>query len=128
MKKYVENNFASFRMEKGILHITYKETICLYLPAAMEVVSQRLILQHGKPYPILCDIRGVNDVTGEAREYLVTEGSVLISALALVAKTPLSHLYTEIYALETPPIRLKTFKEETMAMEFLRPFARIPDL
>jgi len=126
MRKYVENDFASFRMEKGILHITYKETLCLYLPAAMAVVSQRLLLQHGMPFPILCDIRGVNDVTVDAKEYLVTEGSVLISALAMVTKTPLSHLYTEIYTLESPPITLKTFREETMALEFLRPFVHSP--
>ena len=105
----------------------YKETLCLYLPAAMAVVSQRLLLQHGMPFPILCDIRGVNDVTVDAKEYLVTEGSVLISALAMVTKTPLSHLYTEIYTLESPPITLKTFREETMALEFLRPFVHSPN-
>ena len=127
MKKYIENNFASFKMDRGILHIAYKENLCLSLKAAKEVVSQRLKIQHGRAYPIVCDMRGIKDVTVDAKEYLVTEGSVLISALAMITKTPLSLLYTEIYTLETPPITIRRFTDESRALEFLRPFVELND-
>lgn len=124
MNKYVENDFALFRLENGILHIVYKENVSLFLRDAMKVVAQRLILQQGKAYPILCNIRGLKDVSRDARGYLAVEGTLLISALAFVSKTPLSTLFTKIYINDISPFRIKMFTDERSALEFLQPFAQ----
>lgn len=126
MKKYVENNFASFLLEKGILHICYKEDVSLLLRGAMEIVAQRLILQQGKAYPVLCHIRGLREVSRDAQKYLAVEGSLLIKALALVYTPPLSRVFFLLYLQNFPPIPIKIFTEEARALEFLAPF-REPD-
>src|SRR5690554_3543673 len=122
MKKYVENNFAFFRLEKGILHLSYKEDVSLLLRSAMEIVAQRLIFQQGKAYPILCNMRGVRYISLNAQKYFAVEGSLLIMALALVSKPPLAMVYTKLYIKEAPPIKMKMFTEEVLALEFLSPF------
>lgn len=124
MKKYEENEFASFRLENGILHIVYKENVNLFLGDAMKVVAQRLTFQQGKAYPILCNIRGLREISKEARGYFAVEGTLLINALAFVSKTPLSTIFTKIYINDISPFRIKMFTDETSALEFLHPFAQ----
>ena len=121
----MENNLASYRMEKGILYVTYKENVTIFLKQAMEIVSQSLAFQEGKAYPILCNIKGVRGIGKDARTYLSMEGSVLIKALALVYKTPLSEILSKVYIKENPPIQTKMFMEETTALEFLSHLAGI---
>lgn len=123
MKKYAENNFASYRLEKGILHIVYKENVNLFLRGAMEVVAQRLVFQQGRAYPILCNIRGLREMGQDAQRYLAVEGAQLIKALALISRTPLAIMFTKLYIDEMPSIPMGTFTEEYLAMEFLNPFA-----
>src|SRR5690606_5473828 len=104
MKKYAENNFVSYKLEKGILHIVYKEDVNLFLKGAMEVVAQRLVFQQGMAYPILCNIRGLRDMEQDAQSYLAVEGTQLIKALALISRTPLSIMFTKLYMDEIPSI------------------------
>ena len=125
MGKYLENDLASFRMEKGILYVTYKENVNIFLKQAMEIVSQRLAFQQGKAYPILCNIKGVRGIGKDARAYLAMEGSVLIKALALVYKTPLSEILSKVYIKENPSIQMKMFMVEASALEFLSHLAGI---
>ena len=124
MKKHVENDFASFRLENGILQIVYKENVNLFLRDAMKVVAQRLSLQQGEAYPILCNIRGLRDISRDARGYFAVEGTLLIRALAFVSKSPLYNMYTKLYINDIPPIRIKMFTDERSALEFLHPFAQ----
>jgi hypothetical protein len=123
MKKHVENDCASFRLENGILHIVFKENVSLLLRDAIKIVAQRLLLQQGKTYPILCNIRGLRDISRNARGYFAVEGTLLVSALALVSKSPLSSMFTKLYINDVPPIRIKMFTDESSAMEFLHPYA-----
>jgi len=53
------------------------------------------------------------------------EGSVLIKALALVYKTPLSEILSKVYIKENPPIQMKMFMGEASALEFLSHLAGI---
>lgn len=119
MGKYMETYLVSFRIEKDILHVTYKENVTIFLKQAMEIVSQRLAFQQGKAYLILCNIKGVRGIGKDARAYLALEGSVLIKALALVYMAPLSEILSKVYIQESPPIQMNMFKGETTALEFL---------
>ncbi len=115
-----ENSYASFGIKEGILFFVYKEDVDIDLPAAIEIVTDRLRLQKGKSYPVLCDTRGVKSIDMNARRYLSTEGSVFIKAVALVSDNPLSHIFSEIYVKgNTPPIPTKIFDNETEAITYL---------
>lgn len=115
-----ENNYASFGLKKGILFFVYKEDVDIDLSAAIEIVTDRLRMQKGKSYPVLCDTRGVKSIDMNARRYLSTEGSVFIKAVALVSDNPLSHIFSEIYVKgNTPPIPTKIFDNETEAIKYL---------
>src|SRR5690606_35149037 len=127
MGKYLEHDLASFRIEKGILHINYKENVTIFLRDAMEVVAQRLVFQEGKAYPILCHIKGVVNIGKDARKYLAMEGSILIRALALVSNTPLSDILSKVYMKANPAIQIKMFTEEIKALEFLSQWVDIDE-
>ncbi|WP_338356907.1 hypothetical protein [Yeosuana marina] len=119
-----ENDFASFWIKRGVLFFIYKEDVDINLPIAMQIVSDRLKLQKGKAYPVLCDIRGVKNIDMNARRYFAAEGSIFIKAVALISDTPLSHIFSEIYVKgNTPPIPTKIFNEDTEALTFLSEFA-----
>lgn len=119
----VENNFASFWIQKGILYFKYKEDVDIDLAAAMQIVTDRLQLQKGKTYPILCDTRGVKSIDMNARRYLANEGSVFITAVALVSDTPLSRIFSEIYIQgNSPPIPTKVFVDPNEALTFLHEY------
>lgn len=117
----IENNFASFWIQNGILYFKYKEDVDIDLAAAMQIVSDRLQLQKGKTYPILCDTRGVKSIDMNARRYLANEGSVFIKAVALVQDSPLSRIFSEIYIQgNTPPIPTKICNDTNEALTFLQ--------
>jgi len=116
----IENNFASFWIQKGILYFKYKEDVDIDLAAALQIVTDRLQLQKGKTYPILCDTRGVKSIDKNARRYLASEGAIFIKALALVCENPLSRIFSEIYIQgNTPPIPAKICNDTKEALSFL---------
>ncbi|XCF04812.1 hypothetical protein ABI125_08730 [Tamlana crocina] len=116
----VENNFASFWIKSGILYFKYKEDVAIDLAAAMQIVTDRLQLQKGKSYPILCDTRGVKSIDMNARRYLASEGAIFIKAVALVQNNPLSRIFSEIYVQgNKPPIPIKICNGTDEALSFL---------
>lgn len=116
----IENNFASFWVQSGILFFKYKEDVVIDLAAAIQIVTDRLQLQKGKSYPILCDTRGVKSIDMNARRYLAGEGSVFIKAVALVQDNPLSRIFSEIYVQgNKPPIPIKICNGTDEALSFL---------
>ncbi|QLE01996.1 hypothetical protein HX109_10685 [Galbibacter sp. BG1] len=119
----VENNFASFWIQNGILHFTYKKDVTIDLTAAMQIVTDRLQLQKGKFYPILCDTRGVKSIDMNARRYLAREGTVFIKAVAFVQDNPLSRIFSEIYVQgNRPPIPTKICDDTKVALRFLNEY------
>lgn len=116
----IENNFSSFWIEREVLYFKYKEGVEIRLPAAIQIVRDRMKLHRGKAYPVLCDISGVINIDLNSRRYLAKEGSTLIKAIALVSITPISNLISEVYISgNSPPIPTRMFKMKEEAMEFL---------
>lgn len=119
----VENNFASFWIQKGILYFKYKEDVDVDLDAAMQIVADRLELQKGKSYPILCDTRGVKSIDMNARRYLASEGTLFIKAIALLQDNPLSRIFSEIYVQGNKlPIPTKICDDTNAALQFLQDY------
>lgn len=119
MENYIENNYATFWLQNGIVHFVYKDHVNIQYPEAMQIVADRLKLQQGKPYPVLCNIKGLKEIDKDSRRFLFYEGSSLIKAVAFVSLTPLSSILTKLYTRNKPTIPTKVFYTEHEALEFL---------
>ncbi|GAA3573376.1 hypothetical protein [Snuella lapsa] len=120
---HLENGYATYSIDDGIMHITYKTGVYIDLNAAVKIVEDRLSLQNDRPYPVLCDIHGVKAVDKSARDYLAIEGSVLVSAVAFIVKPPVSTWLSEFYlTANKPAVPTRAFTEPTEAKRFLNQF------
>ncbi|WP_303319143.1 hypothetical protein Q4Q34_03690 [Flavivirga abyssicola] len=120
MIDHIENEYAKFWIEKDILHFVYKNGISIDQSVAMKVVEDRLLLQQGKAFLILCDMRGIKKINKSARNYLALEGSTLIKAVALLVNNPLSSTISGFYIkTSNPTITTQVFTEEKEALKFL---------
>ncbi len=120
MKKGIVNDYATYKIDNGILFFTYKENIILRLAEAIEIVTERIAFQNGKAYPILCDIRGIKHIDKDARRYLSTEGAQLTKAVAFISDNPLSHILSNVYLkANTPPNPIKVVGTELEGIKFL---------
>lgn len=120
MLNNIENNYASYRFVDDIVCIRYHIGITIDRKAAFKIVEDRLTLQEGESFPVLCDIRGVKDINKSARDYLAIEGSLFIKAVAFIIENPLSGIMTKFYLRASkPPIPTKAFLTIEEAKEFL---------
>ncbi len=125
MLQYYENKYAKYKLDQHILYITYKKGISIDLKASTQIVKDRLKLHKGVSLPILCNIRGVKNVSKPARNYLAMEGSTLIEAVAFIIESPLSEIISQFYIqTNNPPIPSECFVEIPKALDFLNEFVK----
>lgn len=123
MYDYLENEFAEFWIDKGILFFVYKPFSLIDLNAAEKIVADRLKLQRENAYPIFCDTRGIKDSEKAARDYLAIEGSILAKAVALLVKPPITEAMTFFYIKKSKPvIPTKIFTDKEEALEFVESY------
>lgn len=116
----IENNFALYKLDGGILYIRYHKGTVINHEGAVRIVADRFRLQKGICYPALCDMRGVEEVDKPARDYLALEGSILLKAVAFVVGDPTSEIISYFYRRITKPsIPTKTFQNMDEAKLFL---------
>lgn len=121
MSQEVQNDYAIFKVEQGIMHFTYKNGVELDLTAAMEVVSDRIKAQGNESFKVICDIRGLKSVNKEARDYLAKQGSQQVDAVALIVGSPARKVMSNFYlAVNKPDVPTKLFISHQEAMEFLQ--------
>lgn len=120
MLDHIENNYASYKFEADVVYIRYHIGITIDRKAAIRIVEDRLLLQQGQSFPVLCDIRGVKDINKSARDYLAIEGSIFIKAVAFIVEDPLSAIISKFYLkVSKPLIPTKAFQTMEEAKEFL---------
>lgn len=120
MLDYIENNYASYKFADDVVYIRYHIGITIDYKAAVKIVEDRLILQEGQSFPVLCDVRGVKDINKSARDYLAIEGSLFIKAVAFIVENPLSEIMSKFYLRASKPsIPTKAFLTIEEAKEFL---------
>lgn len=125
MSFFLENDFATYHIRDGILRINYRQGISIDLPTAILIVEDRMALQEGLPYPVLCDIRGIHEVDKSARDYLAIEGSVLVTAVAFLIEPTVSRVLSEFFLrIHNPPIPSKAFTDREAALAFLAGFKK----
>ncbi|OYX28899.1 MAG: hypothetical protein B7Z06_00255 [Flavobacteriales bacterium 32-35-8] len=118
-----ENDYARFWFAEHILFIEYKPQTTINLKVAKRVVADRILLQDGKPYPVLCDIRGIIDSDKAGRDYLAKSGSVLITAAALIIHEQVSLTISNFYLhISKPTVPTKLFTTRHEALIYLKPF------
>jgi len=117
---YYQNDFAEFWTEGSILFFVYKQGISLNLDAAKQLVADRLKVQNGVEYPVLCDMRGIKDSDKPARDYLAKEGSSQVRAVAVLIDSPVTRVMLNFYlSISRPLIPTKMFTDKNQAIEFL---------
>lgn len=120
MLENIENNYASYSLRDNIVFIRYHIGITIDKDAALKIVEDRLALQEGESYAVLCDIRGVKDINKSARDYLAIEGSLFVKAVAFIVENPLSGNMTKFYLkANKPPVPTRAFLSIEEAKEFL---------
>ena len=123
VSRFFENQFATYLIQDRILCIVYKSGITINLSAAIQIVKDRLLLQEGLPYRILCDARGVYAADKSARDYLALEGSTLVLAVAYLVEPTISMALSKFYlSINNPPIPSKVFTQKDEAIRFLEDF------
>lgn len=122
-RSFVENEYARLWIQNRILFFEYKSGVQITLEVARKVVADRVALQNGRAFPILCDISGVLGSEKAARDYLSLSGSVLTRAISfLVAPTvPLAILRFYLEK-NKPPIPTAHFSDKAQAIKFLEPY------
>ncbi|MCM4161596.1 hypothetical protein FHG64_06235 [Antarcticibacterium flavum] len=122
-KKYFENERVRIKIETGILYFEYLPNTVLTLEVARKIVAARLALQENKSYPIFCDIRGIDAIDKQARDYLAKEGSILAKAVSSLALEPVSTSIVEFYIQTSKPrIPTKIFTNKFLALKFLEQY------
>ena len=116
----IENDFAEFHLKNGIMFFTYKKDSYLDLEAAMRVVNDRVSIQNGKSYPVLCNITGLKGISKDGRDFLAKEGSELVKAVALIGASPGLRVMTNFYLYVNKPIvPTKVFPSKSEALKYL---------
>tara|TARA_R110002073_G_scaffold327921_3_gene508846 strand:- start:3849 stop:4223 length:375 start_codon:yes stop_codon:yes gene_type:complete len=119
----LENAYATYKLENGILYVVYSKDVILDLPAAVYIVKDRLSMHEGRFLPVLCDIRQIKEINKAARAYLSIEGSILIKAVAFIVDSPVSEMLSEFYLRTSkPPIPTESFNTMEEALKFLNKF------
>jgi hypothetical protein len=123
MEDYFENEFALFWISGNILFFEYKPGVVINFAAAQRIVADRIQMQRGKAYPVLCDVGGIADSDKAGRDYLAQYGSVLTKAVSIVAQQTISIVMISFYLkISKPQVPTKVFRDKPAALEFLKAF------
>lgn len=119
MKNYTENDMATMWLENDVLFFIWKEQVSIDLSGAKKVVADRIRVQQGRPYPVLCSLKGLKNVEKEAWRYLSNEGTDMVQSLVLVATTPLERAFSKFIITKMATIDTKVFDNMDQAKWFL---------
>lgn len=120
-----ENEFVSLRIQSRLLFVIFKPHVYLDLRAAHLIVADRLHLQEGRSYYIVCDVTGVCGANKPAMDHLSGVGSEQIRGVAFVSSTDLAHAKLTLYLdLHITPVPTKVFRAQDEAVEYLATFLK----
>ena len=115
-----------FRMrlrEDGIVQIVWAPAVVMDYEDALAATSAMKKLTAGRPHPLLVDAHAAGPLGRPARMEFASRGD-LISAMALVANTPLSRLMGNFFiAVSNPGAPTRLFNDEASALAWLKEFA-----
>lgn len=119
----MENRYAQYWVDDGILFFVYKPNISINLKSAQKIVQDRINFQGDISYPILCNLRLLKIADKPARDFLAQQGSIMAKAVALLVDDDYSRFFGDFFLSgSVPTVPTKIFTNQIKALEFLRTF------
>ncbi|MEM6522360.1 MAG: hypothetical protein AAGF85_10900 [Bacteroidota bacterium] len=123
MQGFTETEFGFFKIEDSILIFIYKSQQLFDEAMAEKVIEDRFKFSHYQEYPVLADIRGVEYFSSNAKKVMVEKGNQLISAAAILVKSPVERMIANSYInINKPPKPTRMFTDEKRAIKWLGKF------
>ncbi len=120
MNQHFENKYAYYELKKEILHITFKPKVSIDYVAACMIIADRIQFQAYKDYAVICDVTDIKKIDVSARHQLALDGSLLIKAVALIARESGKFALASYYiALNKPSVITRVFGTVAEAEVFL---------
>lgn len=119
----VETLYYTQWSEDRLLCMAYVKNLDMNLEIAKYCVSKRIEFSRGISYPCLIDMTGIRSATKEARAYMAKEGAMLITACALIIKSPLSRILGNLFlVIDKPAVPVKLFTDYKEARKWLKQY------
>lgn len=120
---YLENDFATYRIQSRLVFLDFKTDVYLDLIAAQRVVADRLLIQEGKDCYIVCDVTGVRGATKAALDHFAGVGSEQIKAVAFITSSELAYSKLNLYLNNFHQlVEASVFWYEPQAVKYLSSF------
>lgn len=118
---YLENEYAEYWIENGILFLVYKRRLVMTLDVAKKIVEDRLKVSNGISRPMFLDGRNFLSTNRETMRYYKTKEVVrFVTGSAFLSGNYLGWLAGNIFlALEKPLVPTKLFTDAKKALEWL---------
>lgn len=116
----LENNEVTIELEDGIINALWKSSD-IDLIVAQQAVKYRLECTNYKLYPMLSNIKSIENITKEARDFLASEkGCEGIIAAAILINSVLGSMIGNFWIRINKPLRpTKLFTDEDEAKKWL---------
>jgi len=122
-----ENAYAVYQKKDSVLYITFKKLTVLNLDAAKKVVKDRMNFQAYACYNVICDVSGLTSITYDARQYLSTDGSNMLTVVALVSDNTTIYTMGRCYLLYNhPTVPTRIFKNHQEAEKYINQITKKP--
>lgn len=122
-----ENAYAVYQKKDSVLYITFKKQTVLTHDAAEKIVKDRMNFQAYARYSVVCDVSGLTAITYDAREYLSTDGSNMLTAVALVSNNPTNYVMGRCYLFyNRPTVPTRIFKNQQEAEKYINQITKTP--
>jgi len=120
----IETRVFQTYIKDGICYTTVKLNASVELEDAKGNTATVRELSNGLIYPILVDLRLINTITKEARDYFsMNERSAGVNAIAMLVKSPVSSIIGNFFlGLNKPKVPTQLFTSENKAVEWLQQF------
>jgi hypothetical protein len=124
-ESYIENDYVEFWIEEGVIFEVFKPQVHnINLAIAKEVVKDRLKISNGIVRPLLIDSSNSISMDKEARDYFVSEESILyLNVSAIVVHNTVSLFVGRLFlAFSNPNLKVELFKNRVRALNYLKSF------
>lgn len=118
-----DSPFITMWLKDGLVYCKYAAALDLTLDVAKFCVESRIFFTKGKPSVLLVDMKGIKSTSKEARNYMATIGTTLVTAAALVTGSPFNNALANLFLrVNKPAIPTRLFDNEDDARQWLLPF------
>lgn len=121
--KLLKFSFGTFKIEVPVMTGVYAKDLVIDIELAKKVVREKLLIQQGKSYPFLADVRHLKLATKEARDYFANEGVEGMTALAILVGSYITVVTTNLFiTFSKPKVPTKAFMTREHALQWLDQF------